>query len=354
MYGRSPGNVEERYLSSVFGMFRAVLEEHLPFTLICDWNVTQEELAKYKVLILPNAACLSDAQVEAVREYVRSGGGLVASLDTSLCDEFGEPRKNFALADVLGVEHAGTFPPASAAAEPIDVNFAKGLDAAYWERRSSVFQLRLSNPDQIDDRLRALIGSAPVTFKGPAIRIKAAEGTHVGVTLWPHGAEEKDASPAFVFHEFGKGRVAYFAAGLDAGYYRYSYPYQRIVLARAIRRAEGYKNWPIEVTAPMCVHSTFFRQATQFGDKLLVHLYNDVNTTAQHGLPDDDVPLREETLPIHDIRISLPMETIIRSAHQWPEDRSLHVLNFRGAHVTVPRLDIHSIIAIEIESPAKP
>ena len=50
----------------------------------------------------------------------------------------------------------------------------------------------------------------------------------------------------------------------------------------------------------MCVHSTVMRQ-TKDGERLVVHLFNDLNTTAHHALPNDDVPLREEIVPIHDI-----------------------------------------------------
>ena len=106
-YGRSAGKVEERYLAHVFGAFRACVEEHLPTNLIEDWNLTAEDLKKYAVLILPNTACLSDAQCRTIDEYVRNGGGLVASLDTSLFDEFGDPRPNFGLADLLGVDYGG-------------------------------------------------------------------------------------------------------------------------------------------------------------------------------------------------------------------------------------------------------
>ena len=76
-------------------------------TVINDWNLNAADLAQYKVLVLPNTACLDDAQVAAIEQFVRNGGGLVASLDTSLFDEFGNPRKNFALGDVLGVDYRG-------------------------------------------------------------------------------------------------------------------------------------------------------------------------------------------------------------------------------------------------------
>ena len=94
-YGRSAGRVEERYMANVLGTFRAAQEEHLPLTVINDWNLNPTDLARYRVLILPNAACLDDAQTAAIDEFVRKGGGLVASLDTSLFNEYGDPRDNF-------------------------------------------------------------------------------------------------------------------------------------------------------------------------------------------------------------------------------------------------------------------
>ncbi|MGB9620429.1 MAG: beta-galactosidase trimerization domain-containing protein, partial [Armatimonadota bacterium] len=142
LYGRDPGKVEERYLSNVLGTFRATLEEHLPTAVICDWNLNPEDLAPYKVLVLPNTACLTEQQAESIREYVRNGGGLVATVDASLFDEFGNPRKDFLLSDVLGVHYKGTPSSASGGSE-IDVNFAKGIvDPSYWEKRKKRFRLQ--------------------------------------------------------------------------------------------------------------------------------------------------------------------------------------------------------------------
>lgn len=360
-YGRSSGQVEERYLASVFGTFRTVVEEHLPVTTICDWNLNDVDLAKYKVLILPNAASLSDAQCAALRKFVENGGGLVASLDTSLCDEFGDPRRNFGLADVLGIQHAGVI-TAEAKPEELDVNFAKGLEASYWEKRKSTFGLRLTpTPTRsvsegfTDSRLAKLAGTEPLIFKGPAVRIRPSEESQTLARLWPHGSpEQADSPPAIVTRSFGKGRVVYFAAGIDAGYFTYPYPYQRVLLASAIRWA-AKEPPPLEVQAPMCVHATLFRQNKDGKERLLVHLYNDVNTTAHHGLPNDDVPLREETLPIHDIRLTL-RGYYIRSATQQPDGKSLAVAREGDiTTLTVPRLDVHSIIVFELaDSQSKP
>ena len=94
----------------------------------------------------------------------------------------------------------------------------------------------------------------------------------------------------------------YFAAGFDAGYYSYPYPYERLALANAIRWAANSPQ-PVSIAAPMCVHSTVMRQTKNGQERLIVHLYNDLNSNGLHAQPVDDVPLREETVPIHDIGV---------------------------------------------------
>src|SRR5690606_34519908 len=96
-----------------------------------------------------------------------------------------------------------------------------------------------------------------------------------------------------------QGKIVTFAAGMDSANYLTPYPYYREALRAAIQHVAAMPA-PIRVVAPMCVHAVTTRQIKN-GERLVVHLYNDVNTTAFHGLPSDDVPLREEVLPIHNL-----------------------------------------------------
>ena len=68
---------------------------------------TPAHLAPFKTLILPNIAALSDAQCAQLAAFVRRGGGLVATYETSLYDEWGVARSDFGLADLFGVSFAG-------------------------------------------------------------------------------------------------------------------------------------------------------------------------------------------------------------------------------------------------------
>jgi hypothetical protein len=354
-YGRSAGKVEERYLASVFGTFRAAVEEHLPVTVICDWNLTDADLARYKVLILPNTACLDDAQAAAVERFVRGGGGLVASLDTGLFDEFGTPRERFVLGEVLGVEYRGLAAAPAGGPEEIDVNFARALGPDYWEKRKSVFDFKQDALSFLNQgKMKTYVGDQPVTFKGPAVRV-AAKGpdTKVVGTMRAKGLAAPVDYPAVVTNTFGKGRVVYLAAGFDAGYYLYAYPYQRLVLKHAIGWAAGDAGPPLTVEAPMCVHATLMRQVKE-GERLVVHLFNDVNTTAHHALPQDDVPLREEVVPIHDVAVTFDRRYRFRAVRLEPGGKVLEMQPVAaGTRVTVPRLDVHALVVGELE-PAAP
>ena len=66
----------------------------------------------------------------------------MASLDTSLFDEFGTPRDNFALADVFGVDYRGVLTTDADRTEELDVNFAQAIGPDYWEKRKNVFDFR--------------------------------------------------------------------------------------------------------------------------------------------------------------------------------------------------------------------
>src|SRR4051812_10912929 len=84
------------------GWYHALIEARVPFEMVHDRLLDAEHLASFKTLILPNVAALSDAQCAQLREFVARGGGLIATSETSLYDEWGVKRKDFGLADLFG------------------------------------------------------------------------------------------------------------------------------------------------------------------------------------------------------------------------------------------------------------
>jgi hypothetical protein len=344
-YGKSAGFVEERYLCHPLGFFRALMEEHFPFHLVQDWDLTDAGLSSQRVIILPNTACLSEEQAAAIKRFVLGGGGLVASMDAGVCDATGKVRATPLLAELLGIQYRGPAPEAGGR-ETVDWNFERGLNADYWQKRKGTRSLVIPVNGKLGgENLAKLLDDSPVVFKGPALSVGASSDAAIDAFYEQSG---QNRSPAIITRSVGKGRVVYLAAGLDAGYYLYPYPWQRVLLANAVRWAAG-GNPPIQVDAPLCVHATFRKIPAK--KQLVVHLYNNVNTGAGHALPADDVPLREETLPIFGVKIAFSKELGVRQARLQPSGETLAIRDIGDrVQVLVPRLDIHQLVEAVLES----
>jgi hypothetical protein len=89
------------------GMYYALLEGRVLFDFVHEDDLSEETLSPYRALIVPNAAYLPDEACARLRAFVRGGGSLVATFETSRYSEWGDARSDFALADVLGVNVAG-------------------------------------------------------------------------------------------------------------------------------------------------------------------------------------------------------------------------------------------------------
>lgn len=76
---------------------------------------------KVKVLVLPYSIAISDKEAAAIREFVHSGGTLIADMQTGIMDEHCRPRPAGALDDVLGIKRG------SADIRPV-------LEAGQWAR----------------------------------------------------------------------------------------------------------------------------------------------------------------------------------------------------------------------------
>jgi hypothetical protein len=65
-----------------------LLDLHVPFDyLLAERDLTPGRLQRYQTVILPDLACLGDAQLEVLGDYLRRGGNVVATGDTGRFDE---------------------------------------------------------------------------------------------------------------------------------------------------------------------------------------------------------------------------------------------------------------------------
>src|SRR5947209_5935724 len=83
------------------GVTQALLRARIPYLPVNADHIERDGRG-LAALVLPSVGALSDAQCASVRRFVENGGGLVATGASSLYNEWGDPRPDFALADLYG------------------------------------------------------------------------------------------------------------------------------------------------------------------------------------------------------------------------------------------------------------
>ncbi|MCL5019760.1 MAG: hypothetical protein M1426_04705, partial [Patescibacteria group bacterium] len=81
---------------------QALIQSKIPFDIIFDENL--KNLSKYRVLILADQECLSDEKLDLIRNFVKQGGGLVATEHTSLYTEWRQRKRELGLQDLFKTE----------------------------------------------------------------------------------------------------------------------------------------------------------------------------------------------------------------------------------------------------------
>lgn len=82
-----------------FWFGQMLLDLHVPFDyLLAEYDLTPQNLSRYKALILPDVGCLSDEQVSALSKYVKGGGAIYATHGTGKYNEDLRPRSPSAIA----------------------------------------------------------------------------------------------------------------------------------------------------------------------------------------------------------------------------------------------------------------
>jgi hypothetical protein len=93
---------------------QALIQARVPFQLIFDEHLGDLSPSLCKVLILPNSECLSDDQLALVRRFVEAGGGLIATEQAGLYDQWRRLRVKPGLEGLVDNQ-----PPAAAYQEEV-------------------------------------------------------------------------------------------------------------------------------------------------------------------------------------------------------------------------------------------
>ena len=314
---------------AALGWYQALVEARIPFEMVHDRLLDAGRLAAFRTLILPNITSLSDAQCGQLRAFVARGGGLVATFETSLCDEWGNPRAEFGLSDLFGATWKG---------------------ATEGPMRNAY--IRLEHDRAPGHALFRGLEDAPRIING-VWRVEAAAragGPEPLLTLIPSYPDlpmEKvfprkprtDIPQVFLGGSPGGGRVVYFPGDIDRTYWEVLAPDHGRLLRNAVEWATNEPS-PVTVDGPGVLDVTYWRQRRS----LTVHLVNLTNPMMMKG------PVRE-LFPVGAQRVRVRLPDGLRA-------RRLELLVSGGSppfvqtgdtlEVVVPSISAHEVIAMDV------
>lgn len=321
--------VRERVEEPALGWYQALIEARIPFEMVHDRLLDPARLAPFKTLVLPNVAALSSAQCEQLRGFVRRGGGLVATYETSLYDESGGARGDFGLADLLGVSFVRRVEgPVRNAYLRLEHESAPGHPLL---RGLEDAPRIIHGVWQLEVKARSPFLNAPVTLI-PSYPDLPMEKVYV--------RQPKTGVPQVFLREVGEGRVAYFPWDVDRTFWEVLSVDHFKLLRNAVAWATN-EDPPVSVTGPGVLDVTVWRQK----DSLTVHLVNLTNPMLMKG------PVRE-LLPVGEqrVRLRLPRGSSARRVQFLVGKTAPRVRRTaEWLELAVPSVLAHEVIAVDLE-----
>lgn len=345
--GSPAGDTRVSLIDAQRGAYYALLRARIPFDMLLDELVAPEaagQLARYDAIVLPDRACLSDAQCTALSAYVAGGGGLVATYETSLYDEWGTARADFGLAGAFGIQFAGEYlgpyrharvdlgREHGAASCPflggIEQTRTIGLAGRY--AASSAAVLRVQPAADVRHAL-TVIPSSP--WHPPETAYPHVPHTDWPTVFWRERAVDSEGEPVLV-------RSVYFAAPVDRVLWHTTTPDLERLIANAVRWT-AHDRQPVRVDGPGLVDVHAYSRDRD----VQVHVVNLSNPDIWHG------PCRE-LLPVggQQVRLRLPDGAGRPTAVRLLVSDTDAAWRVEGDElmVDVPRIEDHEIVVAQL------
>jgi hypothetical protein len=320
---------QERSGGHGLGMYHALIEARVPFEMVNDRLLDAEHLKPFKLLVLPNIALLSDAQCEQLREFIRGGGSLLATFETSLYDEQGRRRQDFGLAELFGVS-------ATDKVEGPMKNSYLRLKSDPTTGRFHPVLAGLEDAYRIINGIWRLEVTPQADFPSPVTLIPSYPDLPME-HVYPR-TPETDTRELYL-RESGGSRIAYVPWDIDRTFWEIMNVDHGRLLRNVVRWALNEEP-VVQVTGRGVLDVTVWRQK----QSMTVHLVNLTNPMMMKG------PFRE-LIPIdrQEVRIRVPRDAKVERVHLLTADKAPEH-RFRDGVVTavVPSVLDHEVIALDL------
>jgi len=237
IYARNSAPGSARYDASVLnkkfgGAFRTLLNEHIHFDTFFDTLITSEKLADYKAIFIPGGTFIEANALDAIRDYVKNGGTLLATGEFTLLDKKGEKLDNFAAADLLGVDFINSQPDAPYRTreyrETGELHGYSSVSEAYLKLNSEYVSGIVRAKNQLTPISDAQVGLAELKRWINYSIVKTRPETKVIADLFlPAGGAfgapldfPLGTPPGITLNDYGAGKVIYIATPVEEFYGR--------------------------------------------------------------------------------------------------------------------------------------
>jgi len=307
------------------GMYQALIEARVPFEMVHDRLLEPERIDRFKLLILPNIAALSDAQCDQLRRYVERGGSLLATHETSLYDEWGVRRKNFGLSELFGAKFNGRVEG------PLQNSYLR------LENKQHPILAGFGDTDRIINGARRLDVSPIGTYPNPLLTLIPSYPDLPMEMVYPR-VLKTDIAEIYV-RDLGKSRIVYFPWDIDRIFWEVLSTDHGRLLRNAVEWAANEEK-PVTVSGHGVLDVTVWRQK----ESMTVHLVNLSNPMMMKG------PFRE-AIPIsgQEVKVLLPRGKKVRKVQFLVAGGSPQVREAsEGLTLTVPSILVHEVVAIDL------
>lgn len=319
----------DRASDHVLGMYHALVEARVPFEMVHEAFLTPDRLDRFRLLVLADAAALSDAQCDAIRAFVARGGSVLATFATSLYDEAGRQRPDFGLADLFGVSYDGRIDgPMRNSYLSLDADPATGTRHPVLAGLEDTPRI-INGVFRIHVRPTAAFPS-PVTLIPPYPDLPMEE-------VYPR-VPHTDTRELYLGQR-GHARIAYVPWDISRTFWEVLSVDHGRLLANLVRWTLD-EPAVVEVEGPGLFDVAVWRQRRS----MTVHLVNLTNPMMMKGPVRDVVPIGPER-----VRVRLPAGARAAGVHLLTAGTTPAVEQGEGfLTVTVPSIGVHEVVAIDL------
>jgi beta-galactosidase GanA len=305
MKAEKAGNLSEEF----YGFYDGLSRNHILFDVI-DEEALKKIPPRCELIILPNAACLSNEVTSRVRDFVKNGGNIISTFETSLYSETGLKQDNFQLNDVFGAEYP------SEVFGPLNWDYLTPSDNEHFSL-INIKQKYLNAPSY--GLITKAKSAAPVMF------CKPLHGSYSGSPVLSN-------HPFIIDNSYGKGRSLYLAGTFGGSLNRFHFPEYYMLLFNMVSQLSTQdlktENIPSSVEVNM-------RKKV---DSIFLYL---INFTSEMRRP------IQRIIPVYDLKLELATNITVKGIRALWSGKDMEFVNNGGSvSFKIPSVENYEVLEI--------